>query len=134
VSGEVESSHIVGQSSGNIAISSKHDQHGYKRNKHSQWSLILGCVSFPSSVLYLLQMIESKIYGGESDFQGALCCPFFMMDMAPVGLVSVVFGILGLVEISKKKTEYGKGFALAGIILGLPGTYIILSILYTLLT
>jgi len=79
-------------------------------------------------------MIAANTSGGASDFQGALCFPFFMMGMAPVGLVSVVFGILGLVDISKNKMEYGKGFAVAGIILGLPGSYVILSFLYFLLT
>ena len=92
----IASSHIISQSSENIKISSKPDQPDYKRNKLSLWSLILGGVSFPSSLLFLSLMIDANISGSASDFQGVLCIPLFSLAMAPVGFVSVIFGILGL--------------------------------------
>ncbi len=122
----IASPHIVGQSFDDVETSSIQPQLGSKRNKLSLWSLILGGVSFPSSLVFLLLLIAANTSGGASDFQGVLCIPFFSLAIAPVGLVSVIFGILGLVDLSKNKMEYGKGFAIAGIVLGLPGGYLTL--------
>lgn len=55
--------------------------------------------------------------------------------MAPVGLFSVVAGISALINISKNRlTEKGNIQAIAGIILGLPGTVNSLFFLYSLLS
>ena len=130
----IASPHNIGQSLGDLETSSIHAQLEHKRNKLSLWGLILGGVSFPSSLLFLSLLIDANISGSASDFQGVLCIPLFSLAMAPVGFVSVIFGILGLVDLSKNKIEYGKGFAIAGIILGLPGSYLTLHFLYILLT
>ena len=129
----VISPHELGSSSENNDSISQ-GKNKYKRNKRAFISLILGGISFPPSVLYLALMIDANISGGASDFQGALCFPFIMILMTPVGLAGTVLGILGLVDLAKNKMEYGKGIAIAGIILGLPGSYIILSLIYFLLT
>ena len=51
----------------------------------------------------------------------------FIALMAPIGLVSIVIGIQALITIAKNRTKVkGRGFAIAGIILGLPGLFCLL--------
>ena len=124
---------VVDQSSEDVGRSSIPGFPSRKRNQLALWSLIMGCVSFPFSVMYLALVIGAQTSGGGSDFQGALCFPFFMMGMAPVGFISVILGILGLVEIKKNGKGFGRGLAVAGILLGIPGSIALITFLYNLI-
>lgn len=111
------------------------EQPALKVNKAATTSLVLGLLSAPPSLCWLSIILDASS-GGGGDFQGgimilALC--FWVM--APVGLFSVVAGISALINISKNRlTEKGNIQAIAGIILGLPGTVNSLFFLYSLLS
>ena len=111
------------------------EQPARKVNKTATTSLVLGLLSFPPSLCWLSIIINAQS-GGGGDFPGdVMVIVLCFWVMAPVGLVSVIAGISALINISRKRmTETGNIQAIAGIILGLPGTINSLFFLYSLLS
>ena len=113
----------------------KPEQPARKVNKTATTSLVLGLLSFLPSLWWLLIIIDAQS-GGGGDFQGGgMVIVLCFWVMAPVGLASVIAGISALINISRnRETETGYLQAIAGIILGLPGTFNSLFFLYSLLS
>lgn len=109
------------------------DQPDLKASKLALWSLFSGLISFLPSVLFTLLTIETiRSPGSMGDFQGVVFIPLCMLGMAPVGLSSVITGILELRNLLKAKARDNRiVIAIGGIFLGLPGTFNLLYLIYS---
>lgn len=96
-------------------------------NKTAYASLVLGTISFPPSLSFASLMIDAAVQGGGSDSPWLLS----LLSMAPFGLVSVILGFRAVsVLLRNNIKERGKGYAIAGIILGLPGSILLLYFVF----